>query len=191
MPGFSRQVYLSHQGSGSTLDDIDGRVSDNQRSYAPTAEVADFFLNTFLGCKLMEAPDVSTRKFFLATEAFISSEVPDAERKTQYETALMAEMNSQRMVVNPIRFADDHLEVYDREAFRTWIEESDLAQQPFEKDTQLIQNRLRKISYDFHSGVQVMAPPDAIDQELVGVNQMDDGRTHLQVRDRLKDLKGR
>ena len=30
---------------GNTLESIDGAVSDNQRGYYPTTEVADFFLN--------------------------------------------------------------------------------------------------------------------------------------------------
>ena len=100
-------------------------------------------------------------------------------------------MNSQRRVVSPIGFAEDHLQLNDRQAFRDWIEESNLPQQPFEKDTQLIKNRLRKVSYNFHSGVQVMVPPEAFDKDLVEVNQMDDGLTHLEVKDRLRDLKGR
>ena len=50
-------------GPGGSLTGMEGRVSDNQRSYAPTADVADFFLKTFLGCELLEAPDVSTKEF--------------------------------------------------------------------------------------------------------------------------------
>ena len=187
---FKASVFASQDATGQ-LGEIQGRVSDNQRGFPSAPGVADFFLNTFLGCELIESPEVSTRSFFAAAEEFISEEVSDSEMKTRYETALIAEMNSERATVSPVAFAEDHLQLDDRNRFLSRLEESDLTTRVFVKDTNLIRNRLRRISYDFQSGVKVMAPLDTIEKELVGVMQMDDGRTHLQVRDNLKDLQGR
>ena len=187
---FKASIFSSRDATGK-LGEIRGKVSDNQRGYALTAGIADFFLNTFLGCELIESPEVSTRNFFAAAEEFISEEVSDSEMKTRYETALIAEMNSGRATVSPIAFADNHLQMEDRTTFLSRLENNDLTTRPFVKDTHLIRNRLRRVSYDFQSGVKVMAPPDTIEKELVGVTHIDDGRTHLQVRDNLKDLKGR
>lgn len=186
---FKASIFASQDATG-RLGEIQGKVSDNQRGFPSATGIADFFLTAFLGCELIESPEVSTRGFFAVAEEFISEEVPDSELKTRYETALIAEMNSERVTISPVSFAEDYLQLNDRNRFLSRLEESDLTTRPFVKDTQLIRNHLRKISYDFQSGVKVMAPLDTIEKELVGVSQMDDGRTHLEVRDNLKDLKG-
>ena len=133
------------------LIEVEGTVSDNQRGYTPSTEVADFFLKRFLGCKLVESPEVTTKQFFHVTEGFISQDVPDPEIKAQYEIALLSELNSQRGVVNPIAFAEGNLLPEDRKSYMEWLSQSGIPPQQFEKDTELIKAHLRKISVDFES----------------------------------------
>ena len=171
------------------LLDIQGTVSDNQRGYAPSTEVADFFLTQFLGCKLVDAPEVATKRFFNVTESFIASEVTDPELKARYETALLAELNSEDRTVNPMAFAERYLRLEDRQVYREYLSESEIDFRPFDKDCQLIMRRLRRVSIDFESGVGVLVPPDAFDDQ-VEVSNMDDGRTRMEILDRLKNVRG-
>ena len=169
---------------------VQGIVSDNQRGYSPSTEVADFFLTKFLGCKLIESPEVSTKQFFNCTENFIATKVNDAELKARYETALLAELNNERMTVSPMSFAETNLRLEDRQTYREWLTENEVGLGTFDKDTELIKPRLRRVSVDFEGGVGVLVPPDAF-QDQVAMFSMDDGRTRMEIQDKLKKIRGK
>ena len=179
---------LFYEGIGDSGEQ--GIVSDHQRGYTPSTEVADFFLKGFLGCSLLEAPDVATKQFFYATEEFIEQEVVDPEVKAQYAMALLAELNSQHGAVNPTTFAQSNLRLDDQQHFLAWLAEHEAPIQRFEKDTELIKNHLRRVSVDFESGVGVLIPPDAMEQQVT-ISSLDDGRTHLEVRDKIAKMRGK
>lgn len=80
--------------TGADLASIDGAVCDTQKSYDGT--VAHFFLEQFLGCRLREKPELTTKRFFEATERFINEQVTEPEKKAQYQVALLAELNGTR-----------------------------------------------------------------------------------------------
>ncbi len=176
--------------SSTDLFEVQGIVSDSQRGYAPSTEVADFFLTHFLGCKLVGSPVVTTKKFFHATEAFIAVSVSDPELKARYETALLAELNSEDLTVSPIEFAERNLRLEDRQLYKEWLLENEIDWRPFDKDSQLIKTRLRRVSVDFESGVGVLVPPDAFDDQVELFN-MDDGRTRMEILDKLKNVRGK
>ena len=186
---FKAGIFVLPPGSINLLS-VQGIVSDNQRGYAPSTEVADFFLTRFLGCKLLDAPEITTKAFFNATEEFISSYVSDPEVKARYETALLAELNSEERTLSPIAFAERNLLLDDRQRYRELLSEYDIDSRPFDKDSQLIRNRLRRVSVDFESGVGVLVPPSAFDEQ-VELSSMDDGRTRMEILDRLKEIRGR
>ncbi len=175
---------------GATLASIEGDVSDNQRGYHPTTEVADFFLKRFLGCKLREAPEVTTKRLFQATEDFISEEIGEPEIKARYEIALLSELNSESRTFSPVAFAERHLRVQDRQRYIDWLGASDIARQPFDKDTTLIQTHLRRIQLDFESGIVVLGDPEVFDQH-VRMSALDDGRTHVEIEDRIRRVQGK
>ena len=145
---------------GNTLESIDGAVSDNQRGYYPTTEVADFFLKRFLGCKLREAPEITTKRLFQATEDFIRDVISEPEVKARYEIALLAELSSEAKTFAPRSFADRYLRVADRQVYISFLADVEIAPQPFDKDTDLIDTHLKRIQIDFESGIGVLGKPD-------------------------------
>ena len=171
-------------------DEVEGVVSDNQRGSAATTEVADFFLREFLGCELVESPEVATRQYFQAADDFFSDRIVDPERRTVYVAALMSDLNNQRTVVRPREFAETHLELEVRQSFVEWLSYNQVETRQFEKDTALIRNRLRRIGYEFESGINVLIPPGTLDEQA-NVSDLNDGRTYLQIRDRVLKMKGR
>ena len=87
--------------SGTELLQIEGAVSDLQRGYRPTTEVADFFLKKFLGCELLEAPEITTKRLLQTTESFIREVVDDPQTKARYEIAILSELSSQSAEFHP------------------------------------------------------------------------------------------
>jgi hypothetical protein len=169
---------------------IEGAVSDKQRGYLPKTEVADFFLKRFLGCNLLEAPDVSTKRFFNATEEFIDQEVGDPVRKARYNIALLAELNETATVLRPRDFAQRHLEVDDRQPYITFLEGKGVPTTEISKDKTLIAGQVQRLQIDFSSGLAVLGSPESF-REHVQMSQLDDGRTRVQIEDRVNRVHGK
>jgi hypothetical protein len=176
--------------SGQELATIEGAVSDNQRGYDSGTEVADFFLRRFLGCLLKEEPDVLTKKVFQASEQFIHDHVPEAETKARYEMALIAELSSQEASFNPRAFADRHLQVDDRQAYIQTLAANGVPARLMDKDTSLIATHLRRIQVEFESDIAVLGKPQAF-EDHVRMTRLDDGRTRVEIEDRIRRIQGK
>lgn len=175
---------------GRELKTIEGYVSDNQRGYHPTTEVADFFLKRFLGCKLREEPQIYTKRLFLTTEAFIHEQVKEPEVKAHYEIALLSELGSQSNTFSPRRFAEQHMRLEDRQPYIEWLSQSQIQPQQFDKDIGLIETHLKRIELNFESGISVLGNPNTFD-EHVKVKDLDGGLTHVEIEDHIKTVQGK
>ena len=173
-----------------TAERVAGMVSDNQRGFHPTTAVADFFLKRFLGCLLSEAPSLATQKFFQAAEAFINEVVTDPPTKARYHVALLATMADQQTTIRPRVFADTHLASSDRQGFIAFLENRGVSQAVFDKDPTLIQSHLQRTAVDFESGVIVTAKPEVF-EERITLTDAGEGRTRLEVVDRIKQVRGK
>ncbi|WP_298384503.1 nucleoid-associated protein [Ferrimicrobium sp.] len=175
--------------TGDDRDSIEGSVCDTQRGYGGT--VAHFFLEQFLGCRLREQPEITTKRFFDTTESFINDEIADPETKTRYQVALLAELNGTRDKVSIRAFANNNLDVDDRKPFMDRIEEARLPSTEFDKDNHLVRSRLRRIQIAFESGVSVLASPENIGEQVKIVTDSTNGQTTVEITDRLKRMNGR
>jgi hypothetical protein len=173
-----------------TGNDIDGVVSDKQRGYLPTTEVAEFFLKRFLGCQLLEAPDVTTKRFFNATEEFINQRVEDPVLKARYNIALLAEMNGVDNSLRPREFAQRHLDVHDRQPFISFLEERHVPTTTIQKDQALVASQVQRLQVDFSSGLAVVGSPESFNDH-VRMSKLDDGRTRVEIEDHLNRVHGR
>ena len=180
-------LFVMRDGSN---DQFRGSVSDNQRASSTPTEVADFFLKRFLGCRLIESPDIQTQRFFNHTESYISTQIQTPEFKARYETALIAEMNNEDRNVNPLAFAEKNLRLDDRDGYRKWLEVNNVEFRPFDKDTQLIDHRLRKVDYEFECGVRVQVPLEALDDQVM-MTSMDNELTKMEIQDRITRVRGK
>ncbi|WP_242453420.1 nucleoid-associated protein [Mycolicibacterium sp. P9-64] len=161
-----------------------GWISDPQsRGIA----VADFFLDVFLGCALVDDPRITTRQFHTEAESFINNRVADPATKMRYETALVAELQGNSTEINIRSFAARHLDLHDRAPFEKAVTTAGVARS-FVKDTS--QTKLARVQYEFMQGVKVSYPADTPD-DVVSVSGRADGRTELQVVDNLKKLNSR
>lgn len=175
--------------TGSTLASIYGMVSDNQRGYTQAAEVADFFLRKFLGCQLREAPSVTTKQFFNAAEQFVSEEIKEPETKARYEVALLAEMKNQMTTINPRQFAELYLDVDDRNKFISHLYASGIPVTSFDKDTSLVDGRIKTIALQFQSGILITGKENVF-KEKVQMKDLENGLTQVEIRDKVQHVRG-
>jgi nucleoid associated protein NdpA len=161
------RIFKASIFEGSTVQQLDGRVADDQRGPEHSSEVASFFLSSFLGCRLKAIPSVSTKQFFLITEEFIDEEIDDPERKADYTVALLAMMKAPARDIRPRDFAEQHFEATDRTPYREFMAERDVAvDQVFEKDTALVANRIRKVRMETSHGLLILGPDDEVRERV-------------------------
>ena len=177
---------------GDKLESIRGDVIDKQRGFGRETGVAGYFLKAFLGCELYEAPEVATKRFFEATQTFINDSITDSETKARYQIALIATLSNQDRAVRPRAFADEHLDLDNRRAFLDILREQNVPVGEFEKDTARVAGQLKRVQFDFESGLVVLATTQVLDNgDLITITDLGDRRTRLLIEDNLKRLRGR
>ena len=174
--------------TGDTMESIEGYVSDTQQEIMSGVGVAGFFLR-YLGCKLRAAPDELSKQYFDTAEKFINERVPDPDTKARYHVALLAQMSDQTDVVRADDFARQHLALEDRNAFRTYLTDAEIPTTEFPKDISRIETRLRRMRLDFESGLAILGPPEEFDRHVRIVGE-GDGRTRVEIKDRLSKVRG-
>jgi hypothetical protein len=175
---------------GDTLQSFDAAASDHQRGLYQRTELADFFLKRFLGCKLAEEPEVSTKRFYDVAEEFINVFVEDPIRRTRYHGHLVSELTSESRDLSPKLFAEKYLVTADRQKFLTYLKEQSGPTGTFSLNRELIQSRLEKRLYEFESGVSILTPA-AAEHDRVKLTRLESGEVHAEVRDFLKNVRGK
>lgn len=97
----------------SQSDLVSGQMVDQQNGVA----FADFFLTHFLGCKLADDAEIQTKQFMEAALTFVNASVSDQALKARYAGAIVAYMQSPADTFQAAEFADQFLEVDDRDDF--------------------------------------------------------------------------
>ena len=171
-------------------DEVQGTVCDEQRGYMPRTEVAGFFLTTFLGCRLLHDPRVSTKHFFMAAQDFFNDHITDPVRRTQALNHLLSELTSQRARINVRDFARDYLPTAEREHFLAYLRNAGLRDLTIRKDVELIESQTAKMALEFESGVTVVGNREAFG-ESVKVSRLPAGEARVEVTGILKTAKGK
>ena len=175
---------------GQTLETVEGLVSDNQASHWAKNPVASFFLRQYLGCKLQEDPQVTTQRFFNAAEEWVNNDVPDPDKKAQYEIAILAELKGNDTTLRPRAFAERHLDVGDRHRFVGHLGDRTVPDRTFQKDITLIASRMKRVTMDLESGIAILADPETF-SDKVHVTPRDDGQARIEIIDRVKHMRSR
>jgi hypothetical protein len=170
------------------VGDVHALISDKQRFSSPEKRMADFFLKTFLGCRLRDDPAQTTSQFYVSTEKYINDKVADPERRARYHRALLTELTSQTASVVPRDFARNHFEDGDQPTYLAHLQSADVSVTRFDKDISLIESRLREEEYVLASGIRIRGRPDAFDEHTEIDN--DGEMLEMVVRDRLESVKG-
>lgn len=166
---------------------IIGVVSDEQLSRTGRREIADFFLERFLGCQLRDEPDITTKEVFYATEDFINSHVTDPVLMSAYQSALLTTMTSNVPQFNPKIFAQEHLQKKDQGQYTRFLRERGLPDHSFKKDLSKIEKQVKQLMFNFED-FKVQASLQAIEDQRVRVSKKGDGVAVLTAEGTLKSV---
>jgi hypothetical protein len=164
-----------------------GRVSDDQRGIRAGEGVANFFLSRFLGCQLRVNPEIATRDFVDAVEAFING-LDNPERQAEYHIAMLATLQDQQLDISPASFAESHLKDDDLDAYLASLEKVGLdPDSTFQKDLKLA--RAKGFKWYFEHGMTLIGSREDLEQGRVRVP--DSSRKPIEISDPIKRMRGR
>jgi nucleoid-associated protein YejK len=169
---------------------LKGTVVDEQ---SRGHDIARYFMSTFLGCGYSQRPQELTENFMRGAEDFINSaKVQDAETKARYTTALLSTLQSQANDISVVKFATDHLDPGDRDAFVSTMTERGVGQGLIKKDTSLIESRLKRVQIETEHDVFIMAPPGRLEDGTITIKPGDGaGQSVVEVADEVRTVKSR
>ncbi|MFF2367833.1 nucleoid-associated protein [Streptomyces sp. NPDC058122] len=162
---------------GISEDTVEGWAADKQMA---GKKLAKFFRETFLGCRLKNEPRQLTLRFHDAAVDWINSHVPDADTRISYHMAVLVELQSPTPVLDPDAFTKDRLQPEHRLSFAEYLRESEVPEQTFDKDTELVEAKLSKMRVAFDNGAFLIAPMEVLEDDgALTVEDFGDGRTRL------------
>lgn len=166
---------------------IKGILCDQQRGYN-NKDVAAFFISDFLGCVFTEEPQILTKKYYETTQKYINEKIDSPEKKGALLNHLISELTNQSELINPTEFARRALPADQRDDYIRYIQENGSAIGSFRKECSMIESKLKKIQYDFISGISVFGLKEAINSKSRVVD-MENGEMRMEIVDRLKHVK--
>jgi 37-kD nucleoid-associated bacterial protein len=180
-------LFIGLDGEATT---IEAAASDHQTGYFKQADVARFFLSSFLGCTLLEAANISTRNFYELSERYFNEEVDDPIKRSRYYNHLRSALTAQHDSLSPESFAVSYLETPDRKPYVDYIQSQGLTAKSFPLDTGLIDRRLKSQIYHFREGVSITIDSDGA-EDRVKWTPLPSGEVKAEIHGILKEIKGK
>ena len=141
-----------------SLAKITAVASDHQRDEkAWGSEVADFFLR-YLGCRLRDTPERSTKSYLEALDRFV--------KRQRYLLAGLADLSSPSTQIDPRHFSNQFIDAEDANAYRTEMTLPDGSIPVITKDVSLVSERIKNITAEFVGNIRVTGPRAAMEDSL-------------------------
>lgn len=162
---FKSALFLS-TGNGLTV-----LACDDQRSSTKEYELARFFLEQFLGCKRLEAPQVITKRFYNTVVQFLNERVEGAVAKSDLYDDLTSQLRRRTGRINVREFAREFVPRDKQDEFVDFLAERAIPG-GFPKDTSEITSYLRKKHIRTAHNIQIHVPEDAEEFVRVEANRI-------------------
>lgn len=146
--------------------ELEARASDYQQSTTSNNEIALFFLETFLGCKLVISPEISTKLFFELTQRFINENIDKTPEVLNAYPGLLAEILNNSDKINPIHFARNTFSPEDRDSYDAYLKENGFATDSFQKDTRLVKSKVEQLIYTLDSGLRIIGSEESVNESV-------------------------
>jgi nucleoid-associated protein YejK len=160
-----------------------GKVCDNQLT--KKEEIANFFLNKFLGCEFVQDQKVRTKEFYDATEKFIKKHIVEPNDQVRYHFQLLAYLTSQLKEISSENFAKNYFDPENRKKYLDYLTKTGFHNELIKKDLSKIEKEVQFKVLSFEDGIDIKGTRKAFD-EHVTYKEMDDGMVHAEVISRLK-----
>ncbi|EMF56525.1 nucleoid-associated protein [Streptomyces bottropensis] len=158
---------------GAAEEKLEGWAADAQMS---GKAVARFFLEKFLGCRHKNDPRELTRRFHDTAMEWVNSRITDPDVRMDYVMAVMVELQSTASTLDPTAFIKEHVRSAHRDDFAEFLEENDVPVRVFDKDIELVGNRLQRMRVELSSGAFLVAPVEAVQDGSIELQDLGDGR---------------
>jgi hypothetical protein len=165
-----------------------GKICDNQLSYSRIREAADFFLISFLGCRLAKDPRAETKEFFINSQRFFEETIEDPILRTTYNLHLLSYVSSEAITINAFDFAQLYLKVVHRDSYTNYLGEKKIRLGDIIRDISLIKNRIRKMRLDFENGISIIGDQD-IFREEVKLEDLGDDTVRAEIVSRVRKIR--
>jgi len=153
-----------------------GLLTDDQTGSIYKGPSSLYWLRDFLGCRYSREADVMTRAWIRATERLIRSDLTDAAEKDAVLSSMLAELASNRNVIDPKRFIENHIPQPAKDNARRRLENEGAPTTTFPKSRNVSHKAPTKKRLLFDSGYEVTMPADAspdLDKQTVDGKELD------------------
>lgn len=157
--------------TGDTAGDLEGLASDEQRGAGLGADLADFWLSTFLGCGFATAPDRMTRDLYDAFAAFLET-LPDPEDRIEYRRAFVATLVAPPTTMSAPEFSEQFLRDEHKAQFDAVLAAEGAPTTTFDKDLRLIKQHLSRTRVSTEHHLVISGPPEVMSERVT----VEDGR---------------
>jgi hypothetical protein len=171
-------------------------IYDSQMSNTKRDGAAQYFYESFLGCRLPEDGARLTKQFYEGTRDFINKiEIPE-DKKADLLTSLYTYLKvDQTPTIEVSTYSNNYLSPDLKDDYASFMAKKSFPDHAIPKDVSHIQNYLKRRKLRFSRDVQLTAPPEAFN-ELVRV-QLVEGETdetgvkpvwtQITIRDRIRE----
>lgn len=144
------------EGSNSQSDYLEGRILDLQAG-ARKQDVAEFFINTFLGCTLSVTSDIGSR-ILAETLKAVHEQLTDAGQREQLYASIIAVRNSPRTRISLQIFAERYLDTDLHREFLDHAPNQETAAAVFVFSRQSFDDVLQFRVFELQNGLYVYSP---------------------------------
>lgn len=155
---------------------LEGWAADKQLS----GNMAQFWLQAFLGCRQKEDPQLLTQGLHDAAVDWVDNHVSDPETSVRYLMALLVELQSNSPTLDPTSFAATHLDLRDQDGFLDYLGSHNVPTTVFDKDVTRIATRLSDLRLGFESEIFLVAPIAAL-RDNIDINDHPDGTSTVTI----------
>jgi 37-kD nucleoid-associated bacterial protein len=169
-------------------EDYEIYASDSQVRMTTGVLNANYFVNTFLGCKLSQNAKIQTKNFLETGNEIIMELKIEDEEKVSISNALQAYLLSTEVTVDIGAFSNQFIpEPAVRDEFIEKMSEVNQAG-AIAKDLTLVERRLKNQRMTFDNDIKIVGPSENFRDNVQIVEVSDDGSVILKIIGRIKSL---
>ncbi len=168
-------------------EDFRSVVFDSNIKADDSRQAAKYFYSGFLGLKIPDNEKHKTRDFYEYTREFIQSSDLSAEEKVDAHNALYTYLKlDNSKVIGSRKFSKKYLSEDIQDDYNTFMDRKGFPNASINKDTSLLNKRLKIRKITFSSRVKITAPADDF-SDLVEVVEADEQSTLIRIKGQVKD----
>jgi len=165
----------------------DGTTADLQIDPKTKKEVTTWFIEKFLGCRPLEDPRLTTKKFYSYTTTFIQT-IEDQIKKAKYTQDLNSYLQKNSQRISAREFADDYMETIDKNNYNDYLKEKNFRMSEFPKDNDFIQSKIKTITMTFANDIAIIGKKGTFDNN-VKLEEQENGNTKAEIISKVKSIK--